>query len=105
MIKSVNDRALERYLQASERPVLVSFTQIGAAGGVDAAREADLIYQGQLDVVELSIDENPSIAGRFGVDRGPTLVLLDHGIEITRLDDHEDPQWFFSFVEQLLNEV
>ena len=105
MIKSVNDKALERYLQASERPVLVSFTQIGIAGGLDAAREAALVYQGQLDVVELNIDENPSIAGSLGVNQGPTLVLLDQGHEIARLDDHEDPQWFFSFVEQLLNEV
>lgn len=105
MIESVNDKALEKYFQASERPVLVSFTQIGTAVGPDAALEAALIYEGQLDVVEISIDENPSIAGRLGVDRGPALVLYDRGTEIARLDENEDPRFFFVVLEQILNEV
>jgi thioredoxin 1 len=39
----------------------------------------------QLKVVKVNVDENPQLAGRYGVMSIPTLLLLSAGVEKTRL--------------------
>ena len=42
-------------------------------------------YAGRLKVVKLNVDEAPAIAGRYGVQGIPLLVLIDGGSEVDRL--------------------
>ena len=40
---------------------------------------------GRVKVGKLNVDENPSIAGRFGVQSIPTLLVLKGGREVDRI--------------------
>ncbi|MGQ9707360.1 MAG: thioredoxin [bacterium] len=42
-------------------------------------------YSGQLKVVKVNVDENPALAGRFGIMSIPTLVFLKGGKEVDRV--------------------
>ena len=41
-------------------------------------------YQGKVTVAKLNVDDEPSIAARFGVMSIPTLVVYKNGEEVTR---------------------
>lgn len=108
MVKTVNDKALKRYLDATERPLLIHFKQTGTSAGPNfatAAREIALSYKGQLDVVEISVDENPTLSAHIGVEQGPLLVFYEMGVEMARLNEHDAPQPFFEVIDRILNEV
>ncbi len=42
-------------------------------------------HAGRLKVVKLNVDEAPAIAGRYGVQGIPLLVLIRDGAEVDRL--------------------
>ena len=41
-------------------------------------------YQGKFTVAKLDVDQNPSIAARYGVMSIPTLIVFRDGEEVTR---------------------
>ncbi len=41
-------------------------------------------YQGKFTVAKLDVDQNPSIAARYGVMSIPTLIVYREGEEVTR---------------------
>jgi thioredoxin 1 len=42
-------------------------------------------YDGQLKVTKLNVDQNPKIAGQFGVMSIPTMILFKDGKAVERL--------------------
>jgi len=41
-------------------------------------------YEGRATVAKVNVDESPGVAGRFGVQSIPTIVLLKDGREVAR---------------------
>jgi thioredoxin 2 len=60
-------------------------------------------YAGRLKVVKLNIDEAPAIAGRYGVQGIPLLVLLRDGQEVDRLVGAVPPAALREFLERHVN--
>ncbi len=84
---SVNEASWDREVLRSDRPVLVDFWAAWCgpcrmvAPTVDAlARE----HAASLKVVKVNVDENPGLAGRYGVMSIPTMVVVKGGQEVDR---------------------
>lgn len=41
-------------------------------------------YEGKAKICKLNVDENPSIAGKYGVRSIPTVIIFKNGIEVNR---------------------
>jgi thioredoxin 2 len=69
-------------------PVLVDFwaTWCGPCRMISPVLE-DLAGQhtGQLKVVKVDVDANPTLAARYGAQSIPLLVVIDHGREVDRI--------------------
>ena len=57
---------------------------------------------GRVKVAKLNIDENPRIAGRFGVQSIPTLLVLKAGREVDRIVGVQPKQEIIRRLEQVL---
>jgi len=72
----------------SEMPVLVDFWAVWCgpcrmiAPTVDAVAEE---FAGRAKVVKLNVDDSPDIAGRYGVQSIPTLIVFKGGQPVDRL--------------------
>lgn len=72
----------------SEMPVLVDFWAVwcgpcrAIAPAVDAVAQE---YSGRAKVLKLDVDENPEIAGRYGVQSIPTLLIFKGGQKVGEL--------------------
>ena len=72
----------------SEMPVLVDFWAVWCgpcrmiAPAVDAVASE---YAGKAKVVKLNVDEQPEIAGRYGVQSIPTLMIFKGGQKVDEL--------------------
>ena len=86
-IREVTDNSFEAEVLQSNQPVLVDFWAawcgpcLALAPTVDALAEQ---YEGSARVVKLNVDENPSVAARYGVRGIPTLILFNKGDEVER---------------------
>src|ERR1700716_2981669 len=85
---AVSTADFDRGVFDSEIPVLVDFWAVWCgpcrmiAPTVDAVAEE---YSGRAKVVKLNVDDRPDIAGRYGIQSIPTLVLLKGGQPVDRL--------------------
>lgn len=72
----------------SEMPVLVDFWAVwcgpcrAIAPAIDAVAQE---YSGRAKVLKLDVDENPEIAGRYGVQSIPTLLIFKGGQKVGEL--------------------
>ena len=72
----------------SESPVLVDFWAVwcgpcrAIAPSVEAVAEE---FSGRAKVFKLNVDENPEIAGRYGVQSIPTLIVFKGGQKVGEL--------------------
>jgi len=69
-------------------PVLVDFwaAWCGPCRAIaPAVEEIATEYSGRLKVVKVDVDENPDIAGKYGVQGIPTLLLFKDGNAVERL--------------------
>jgi thioredoxin 1 len=85
---AVTTADFDREVLESEVPVLVDFWAVWCspcrmiAPTVDAVAEE---YAGRAKVVKLNVDDSPDIAGRYGVQSIPTLILFKGGQPVDRL--------------------
>ena len=81
------DADFERVAVGADLPVLVDLWAPwcgpchAVAPHVERAGQA---FAGRLKVVKVNVDESPGTQQRFGVRGIPTLLLLDHGREVSR---------------------
>jgi thioredoxin 1 len=85
---AVSTADFDKEVLQSEVPVLVDFWAVwcgpcrAIAPTVDAVAEE---YAGKAKVVKLNVDENPDIAGRYGVQSIPTLIIFKDGKKVGEL--------------------
>ena len=85
---AVSTAEFDKQVLESETPVLVDFWAVwcqpcrAIAPAVDAVAEE---YAGKAKVFKLNVDENPEIAGRYGVQSIPTLIVFKGGQKVGEL--------------------
>lgn len=78
----------DKQVLESDIPVLVDFWAVwcqpcrAIAPAVDAVGEE---FAGRAKVLKLNVDENPEIAGRYGVQSIPTLIIFKSGQKVGEL--------------------
>ncbi len=84
-VQSVTTTDFDQEVLQSEVPVLVDFWAAwcgpcrAIAPHVDAVAEE---YAGKAKVVKLNVDDAPEIAGRYGVQSIPTLIVFKGGQKV-----------------------
>jgi thioredoxin 2 len=84
---TAGDDTFDRVAAGSDLPVLVDLWApwCGPCKMVSPLVErASQAFAGRLKVVKVNVDEAPGVASRFGARGIPTLLLLDHGRELSR---------------------
>ena len=84
-IKQVSDSSFEQDVLKSETPVLVDYWAewCGPCRMIaPVLEEVSRDYAGRVQVAKLNVDDNQSIAQRFGVRGIPTLMLFRNGAVI-----------------------
>jgi thioredoxin 2 len=84
---TAGDDTFDRVAAGSDLPVLVDLWApwCGPCTVVSPLVErASQAFAGRLKVVKVNVDEAPGVASRFGARGIPTLLLLDHGRELSR---------------------
>ncbi len=84
---TTDDRTFDRVAAGSDLPVLVDLWApwCGPCRMVSPLVErAAPAFAGRLKVVKVNVGEAPGVASRFGARGIPTLLLLDHGREVSR---------------------
>ncbi|MBE3576753.1 MAG: thioredoxin [Limnochordales bacterium] len=87
-VLAVNKESFDRDVLMSEIPVVVDFwapwcgpcLRMGPVVEEVASR-----FAGRVKVVKLNVDENPDLAGEYGVMSIPTLILFRGGQVVDRL--------------------
>lgn len=102
------DADFERVAVDADLPVLVDLWApwCGPCHAVAPHVErASQTFAGRLKVVKVNVDESPATQRRFGVRGIPTLLLLDHGREMSRqvgaLGGDQLQRWLDSALAQL----
>ena len=84
-VKHVTDATFEADVLKSDRPVLVDYWAewCGPCRMIaPVLEEVSRDYSGRVQVAKLNVDDNQSIAQRFGVRGIPTLMLFRNGAVI-----------------------
>ena len=87
-VTAVSTAEFDKQVLESETPVLVDFWAVwcnpcrAIAPAVDAVAEE---FAGRARVFKLNVDENPEIAGRYGVQSIPTLIVFKGGQKVGEL--------------------
>ena len=87
-VTTLTDTTFDEEVRAETAPVLVDFTAAWCPPCKAIAPILDELadeYAGSLRIVKVDVDENPSVAMRFGIRSMPTLVVLRDGVEVKRL--------------------
>ncbi|MEJ7710561.1 MAG: thioredoxin [Pyrinomonadaceae bacterium] len=87
-VKEVSDASFEQDVMRSAQPVLLDFWAEWCAPCRMMAPIVEQVaeqYAGSVQVGKLDVDQNPSIAQRYGIKGIPTLILFKNGKEEERL--------------------
>ena len=85
---AVSTAEFDKQVLEAEGPVLVDFWAVwcgpcrAIAPAVDAVADE---FAGRAKVFKLNVDENPEIAGRYGVQSIPTLIVFKGGQKVNEL--------------------
>lgn len=87
-ITEVTDANFESTVLAADKPVLVDFWATWCAPCLAIAPHVEAIANEQvakLKVGKVNIDDNPGVAGKFGVRSIPTLILFKGGKPVDQI--------------------
>lgn len=88
MIKHATDSTFQDEVLNSDTPVLVDFwaTWCGPCKMLaPVIEEVANNLEGKIRIVKLDVDENPGIAGQFGITSIPTMILFSEGNPVGKL--------------------
>jgi thioredoxin 2 len=86
-VAEADDRSFAQVAEEAQVPVLVDLWApwCGPCRAVSPALEnLARDHAGEIKLVKVNVDESPVIAGRFGVQGIPTLLVLDKGTVVAR---------------------
>ena len=78
----------DREVLQSEIPVLVDFWAVWCGPCRRVAPELDAVAEqmsGQAKIMKVNVDEEPDIAGRYGVQSIPTLIIFKGGKAVDQI--------------------
>ncbi len=88
IVSAVTDSSFEKEVLQSSKPVLVDFWAEWCAPCRMLAPTIDAIaeeFAENAGVVKVNVDENTSVAQRYGIKGIPTLILFSGGKEVERV--------------------
>ncbi|MFT3802950.1 MAG: thioredoxin TrxA [Burkholderiaceae bacterium] len=84
-IKHTSDTSFDQDVLKAEEPVLVDYWAEWCGPCKMIAPILDEVskdYDGRLQVVKVNVDENQSVAAKFGIRGIPTLMLFKNGAQV-----------------------
>jgi len=102
---NVTETSFDTEVLKANTPVLVDFwatwCQPCLAIAPAVKRLADA-YQGRLKVVKVDTDENPNVAGRYGVTGIPCLIVFKSGEQVDQIVGYVPEKQLVALVEKHL---
>ena len=104
-MQEITDKNFESEVIKAELPALVDFWApwCGPCRALAPVLEAvSDKYTGKVKFGKVNTDENPAVAGRFGIMSIPTLIIFRQGKEIDRSVGYQSPEELSRKIDKLL---